>query len=313
MEKTAICNYWKNKTCKYMNVPSSCKFAHGDNDITPITCIYGSKCYNNNCIFSHGDICDNRKIEVNISDFIYKNKKIKQNNKNKVKINRNLINKEDGNILRDSKIKCDNIDNYITEDKNSVNNFNTDNITRDNIKSIKIIKKDVLEKNIFIKIDENMELNKLLNYIDEYYIKKIININSILDEKDEKIKELEEYKNKYNKLEKSIELKDKQNGIICDNSDISNEDNFIIDKKYSKYYNLGKIIKENNSVIDNNLILGYFNNKNISMIKNRCNRIYEIINYMKNNNIKCIKSSIRNIFHMKNENFIFNLYNNKFF
>jgi hypothetical protein len=292
MEKTKICNYWKNKTCKYMNEPLLCSFAHGHNDITPIPCIYKNKCCNNNCNFDHGNIRGyNSKIEINLYDLINKRK---QKNKKKVKIN-----------------KEQNINNYD-------NNFNTDNndiisntITCDNIKSVKIIKKDVLEKNIIIKIGENTELNKLLNHIDEYYIKRIININSILDKK---TNELEEYIKKYNDLEKSLDLKNNINiQDVCDNTrDNKNEDDFVINKKYIKYYNLGKILKENNNV-DNNLILSYFNNKNLSMVKNRCNRIFKIINYMKNNNIKYIKSSIRNIFHMKKEIFISNLYNNTFF
>lgn len=51
-------------------------------------------------------------------------------------------------------------------------------------------------------------------------------------------------------------------------------------KKTIKYYNLGKKINDNNGNIDNNTILTYFNNKNISMIKSRCNRIYKIITYI---------------------------------
>lgn len=53
-----------------MNNPELCMFAHGEDDITLI-----------DCKINHSDICDNNKMQINLSDFIiYKKQKIKKKN-----------------------------------------------------------------------------------------------------------------------------------------------------------------------------------------------------------------------------------------
>lgn len=263
--KTTICSFWKKGNCKYMKQYEECLFAHGVKDLKKVECLYKNDCININCPFLH------IKIEktFDLIDFV-KDKKIK-NKKTKGKL---------------VEIK-------------SKNNENTEiNQERENIK---ICKKNVLNNNIHIPVHEK-DLNKLLNYVDLYYLTKI--------EKDN-----EELKSKIINLENTInDLKNKKNTInnVVKNKTIKiyeiENDNFI-----KKYYNLGKILIEKKNKIDVDHIKSFFNCKNISMVKNRCNRVYILITYMKENNFKFINISLRNILHMNKDTFWNNLKTGIFF
>lgn len=223
--KTTICSFWKKGNCKYMKQYEECQFAHGVKDLKKVECLYKNDCININCPFLH------IKIEktFDLIDFV-KDKKIK-NKKTKGKL---------------VEIK-------------SKNNENTEiNQERENIK---ICKKNVLNNNIHIPVHEK-DLNKLLNYVDLYYLTKI--------EKDN-----EELKSKIINLENTI-------------NDLKNK-------------------------IDVDHIKSFFNCKNISMVKNRCNRVYILITYMKENNFKFINISLRNILHMNKDTFWNNLKTGIFF
>ena len=316
-KKTTICEYYKTNTCKFMKNSKLCSFAHGEDDLNKINCIYGNNCYNSDCNFYHPDcdiVCD-RNLEINISDII---------SKNKIKRKTPLYKRISKDILPVSKDILP-----VSKDILPVSKDNT-------CDNIKILKKGEFEKIIEVNIDENNNLNKLLDYVDNYYINIINNKDYIIDEKIKIIKrlknELKEYKTKYNEsitnsitnnneIKKSVSKNIDENEptpICITDANITNNienitDDIVIDKKFIKYYKLGKLINDNKDMVNNETIFNYFNNKNISMIKNRCNRIYIIINHMKNNNFKYITSSIRNIFHMKKDLFNFSLSKNMFF
>jgi hypothetical protein len=170
----------------------------------------------------------------------------------------------------------------------------------DEIICIKIYKKNDINENILLKKIKNKSFDNMLDIIDSYYIN--YNKNNKIYNK----KQNNEIMNEKRENELRLELPMDINSTSCD------VDNIRINKRYYKYYNLGKIIKQSVN-FDNKIILKYFNVKNLSMIKNRCFRIYNIITYMNHNNIKNITSSMRSIFHIKNNTFRQFLVNNVFF
>lgn len=150
------------------------------------------------------------------------------------------------------------------------------------------------------------DYNKLLNYIDTFYLNKIENLkNTIIEFKNKKneiVNNNYSMKNKLTYSEDNLENNKKKKKLI-----------YSIDNKIiNKYYTLGKMLIEQNNNLNITYINKYFNCKNTSMIKDRCNRIYKLISHMKEYNFKNINISLRSIFHMNKNNFINNLKNNVF-
>lgn len=82
---------------------------------------------------------------------------------------------------------------------------------------------------------------------------------------------------------------------------------------YTKYYDAGVSLLNNDMKSFNEIIENNFNCVNISLLKNRALRIYDLYKYKKENNLGDIKCSLRTIFNTPNWKFTENLYNNIFF
>lgn len=117
-----------------------------------------------------------------------------------------------------------------------------------------------------------------------------------------------------NKLLKE-KIKELENEIILLKSQKESKIDYNIDinSKWYKYYDCGKLIKNNEIDSFKNIIGQIWKDGNVSKIKNRCLRIYKLIEYMKINNIKKIKTTIRTIFHLPNWEFDEHLKDNSFF
>jgi hypothetical protein len=175
---------------------------------------------------------------------------------------------------------------YPLDINNTKNNehYSLPNINfKNDLINVKIYRKNFINKNMFFKINKKENLNEILDVVDSYYINHV-------NEKDKNYSSQEEIKEKHtnNKYNTKINYFVNIPGY-----------NIIIKEIYVKYYEIGKLLQKNYNLEN----INYFNVKNISMMKNRCNRIYEIINHMKINNIKYITSPIRNIFHAKKNTF----------
>jgi hypothetical protein len=130
--------------------------------------------------------------------------------------------------------------------------------------------------------------NKLINNLREE------NINL-----KEKIKYLEE------KIKSITILNNKEIHICTTNK--NKKDNLFL-----KYYEAGLELVNNNEESFNKYIQNKFNIKNISLLKNRCLRIYNLLEYAKKNNFTHIKSSLRSIFHVPNWKFTELMKSNEF-
>lgn len=295
MEKTIICSYWVNKSCKFMEDSSKCKYAHGESEIKEIECIYGNNCYAFNCKFKHED-------KSSIHDMVYDIPIVyKRKNKNKNKNAKNV-----------------NIENIFDE---SVNNNNINMINKkENIqfKDVKIV--NIINKNK--KINETVNIfntnnDQLLSIVDEFYIKKynnmvnsknkyismvvknnyenIVYLNKIKNDKDLIIKNLNsentilkniigELKMDNNKKADTIsDMVEKQNNILNVNK-IKNKENKI-KKIYDKYINLYHIFNKYNNnykLIDINEIRKYTKDNNIYKIRQRAVKVYNFCNKLKN-------------------------------
>lgn len=309
--KTSLCSFWLQGICNYMNIPEKCLYAHGEDDSRIIECKYENNCVNSKCPFFHKPI--NRDIKFDLLDFV-KNKKIK----NKL-LHSNINNNR--NVSQGKKIKI--IDNIGKSYKirENISESLCDRYSDNHLKQVKIYKKNGINQDLLV---YEKDFNKLLNYVDIFYLKKMEKVYAKLDNTvllyDNKIKNMENTIHDLNKIIKEKEnklenvMKD-YNNIITDSNKknssykIDNLENTVI----KKYYDIGKLLIEQNNKLNVIYINKFFNCKNISMIKNRCTRIYRLISYMQENNIKKFKSSLRNIFHMNNNNFLNNLKNNLFF
>lgn len=177
-----------------------------------------------------------------------------------------------------------------------------DRYSDNHLKPVKIYKKNGINQDLLVYEKDYAKLDNTVLLYDN----KIKNMENTIHDLNKIIKEKE------NKLENV--MKD-YNNIITDSNKknssykIDNLENTVI----KKYYDIGKLLIEQNNELNVIYINKFFNCKNISMIKNRYTRIYRLISYMEENNIKKFKSSLRNIFHMNNNNFLNNLKNNLFF
>jgi hypothetical protein len=144
--------------------------------------------------------------------------------------------------------------------------------------------------------------NKKKTYNDN---NKVLNDNNkvLNDTIKELRKYIEELEEKHNEAIRKINNLSK---IVCNN--IVKKNNGIIEKKYTKdissgmwtkYYNLGKAIKEDIKELYDNII-GHWKDGCVSRLKNRAVRIYEYINKYKGNPKGY---SLRYLFHMKNKDF----------
>lgn len=114
-------------------------------------------------------------------------------------------------------------------------------------------------------------------------------------------------KEKIKKLEEEIKkLKTIKNILPHKNTTHKNN----IENKFEKYYEAGKLLINDNISEYNNIISQYWNDSNVSKLKNRCLRVYKLIEYMNNNNISNLNISLRSIFHIPNWKFDENLKNN---
>lgn len=291
MEKIIICKYWENKTCKFMDDCSKCMYAHGIDDInrtTVVDCKYGINCYNAKCKFNHGNIST-------IPDMVYdvpiidkrKNRKIKNRNvqdglQSKIKQYKNVSTIVD--MVYDMK-----------EEKKKSPNF------------IKIINKD---KSINEKINFfNKDYNKLLNLVDDFYIKKY---NTMVYSKNRYISQIirNNYKNivflRNNNNDKDTnikKLKSENESLIKITEDLKNENKNLssqfsknnIEKRkvatdknklknlYNKYLELYKIFNNNSyKLINLEEIKKYTMDKNIYKVKQRATKVYKYYEKYKN-------------------------------
>lgn len=129
---------------------------------------------------------------------------------------------------------------------------------------------------------------------ENYLLKeKIINLEKKIINLEEKIK--------------SLNILNKKENHICTNNKYKNENLFY------NYYEAGMALINNDNNSFNELIKNKFKIKNLSLLKNRCLRIYELLEYAKINNFTQISSSLRKIFHIPNWKFKENLKKNVFF
>lgn len=288
MEKTAICSYWENKSCRFMNNPENCNFSHGVEDLKEISCIYGTNCYNVNCKFDHGN-------KTTISDMVYnipiinvtKNKKIKKNKK------KNISKKEKDNIPLKMDIPCIKpkeekiqVVKIVNKDKNineTIEVFKTDNNKMLSILDDFYIKKYnnmLYSKNKCIsKIITNNY--KLISYLRTINIDKDLIIHKITDENFSLKKENE-------RLKKDKDLEDTKKNTIPNMEDIINKKTKTsypskLKLLYNKYININEIFNKysNYKLINLDEIKEYTKDKNIYKVKQRSNKIYNFYSMYK--------------------------------
>ena len=276
MEKTTICSYWEKKSCRFMNKPENCIFAHGMEDLKKISCIYGSNCYNVNCNFNH----ENNSIKpVMVYDIpiikLIKDKKVKKNKK-----------KTFSNVEENSKKEKDII---LCENKNE-----------EKIQIVKIVNK---HKNINESINVlNTNYNKMLSMVDDFYIKKYDNMlyskNKYISKKINDNYKLISYLRKINidkdliihkitdeneRLKKKDYLENtKKNTIHANMEDLLNKkkkpkDQNKLKSLYNKYINIHKIFMKykNYKLINLDEIKEYTKDKNIYKVKQRSCKVYD--------------------------------------
>jgi hypothetical protein len=203
MEKTVICNYWRQEICKFMENSEKCKFAHGTDELKniPIECKYGSFCHNVNCVFFHGIIPTTRKMVYEFPLIIKKSKKhINKNNDIENNFNQH------GNY---EKVK--NLENYnkTVKSSSSMSHFEKNNTYNlDNHKEYSnlnnIIKKLEIENKILKGEIENLKKsniknNKMDNEKMDIIYNKYINIYNIFKKFDNNYKIIKEEIKRYTK------------------------------------------------------------------------------------------------------------------
>ena len=259
-------------------------------------------------------LCGNYNVNFNkLEEIIENNEEIKENNTEIPKINNiRWIENNTLNDIPEWKINWIKNSNYI---KNiyAINNIekNIVDLKRINFNTYcKLCKRNHERENAFCKVYKN----NIMFYCNRN--KKGITIGSWYNVRDDSIKnydiidkikiENKLLKEKIKELENQIiDLKLKKRNNI--------DYNISIDSKWYKYYDCGKLIVENKFNEFKNIISQVWKDGNVSKLKNRCLRIYELIEYMKKNRIKTVKTTIRNIFHLPNWEFDYQLKNNNFF
>lgn len=282
MTKYILCDYYKNKNCKFMAQPNLCDYAHGEDDIKIIDCKYGNKCLNSKCLFYHGDInVVNKNIyEIPIIVKEKKKKVIKKNILPNVEVTSQLY-IPDGVDKKPSK-----------NEKNIVKIINKE-------KAIQDIVSIPNGHNIPIMVDFNsMECNKLLTFLDNYYINKYEDLNykynNIFKENNKLRKEIIFYKEK--NINKSLdddfninihkikptEHVEPNNPSMVD--EILNYDKINLLNLYKKYNEIYKIFQEcnfNYKIIDKNKLQTFTNDKNIYKLKKRAEMVFLYFNKYK--------------------------------
>lgn len=298
MEKTIICSYWENKTCKFMEDPFMCQFAHGTEDINKIYCKYGNHCNNPKCAFYHGN-------ESTTPDMVYdipiidkrKNKKNKKIIKNTEKYNKSI-----------------NFDNLEKEEIIPFTNYIPHTYERQETATVvKIINKEYgIKENINIFNNDHV---KVLSIIDDFYITKY---NNIVNEKNRYIRQIvfNNYKNIYylrkinnnkdeiiNKLKSENILLKENNELLKKEKNIYTKNNMVdinnnkkiykidfqnkLKTLYNKYINLYEIFKryENYKLINLDEIKKYTKDKNIYKIKQRATKVFNFFEKFKKGHI----------------------------
>lgn len=297
MEKTIICKHWEKNECKFMEYPSKCLYAHGIEDIKKINCKYGIYCNNTKCLFYHGDsIISNMVYDISIVNKRKnkKNKKVKKsisvedskNLENTCNFNEDIVDCINGH-------KCENIPNDVNKDmvycgdKGKVNSSST----------VKII-----NKNNFINDTVNIynvDNNRLLQIIDDFYIKKynnmvytkninIENLNKINEDKSLIIKNLNSENNSLKKIINELKTEN-QNLKNINTINIPHQNNKI-KSLYNKYISLYYIFNKYNNykLINIDEIRKYTKDKNIYKVKQRAYKIYNFYQRYINGTIKDI-------------------------
>jgi hypothetical protein len=141
--------------------------------------------------------------------------------------------------------------------------------------------------------------------------KKCKKINPNINELEKLKKENIELKEKIISLEDEIKILKKISSYIPNKNTTLKKCNKI--NLLEKYYEAGKLLINNEIESFKKIIIQHWKDKNISKIKNRCLRIYNLLSFMKNNNIENIKYSLRNIFNLPNWDFDHHLKNKLFF
>jgi hypothetical protein len=238
-----------------------------------ICCKYGSLCINPECCFFHSkkytikDMVFDIPVRINIK----KNKKLHKNKKTCDQIINNSVNKDDIYIFDNSEV--------IKHDSTNIKK----------IDKVIIINKD---KNIkrHITVDSyTLDMDKLLNHVDEYYINYYTNIinkkdNFLRKKVNDNYNVIINLRKENNKLKKKVqELENKC--VTKSMVDISkNRNNVNINKLknlYKKYVNIHNVfIKCNNNykIIDMEYIKNYTKDKNIYKIKQRAEKVYNFYN-----------------------------------
>lgn len=223
MEKTIICTYWKNNTCKYMNEPYRCCFAHGVKEIKKIVCKYGSNCHNPKCNFDHGDLSTTLDMVFDIP-IIDKRKNKKQNTKK-------IMNKKNNKSKLIENIQISNANSF------ELPLINTEN--SDNVNIIRIFNKEKgINDNINILYTD---YNKILSIIDKFYIEKY---NGIVYEKNKYISKI--VNNNYKEISYLRSINNKKDLII---NEINSENN--------KLKNIIDNLKNENNSLKNNYTTKY--------------------------------------------------------
>lgn len=295
MEKTVICDYWKNNICKHMNKPYNCKFAHGIDEINVVECIYGINCYNNNCNFNHGEVSTNKYMVYDVP-IVYKrnNKKCKKTKNNFKNINFS----ENDNLLVIPNIPQKYIQDGID----------------DNVNIIKIINKEkCIKDKLNIKCQDH---DKLLSIIDEFYIKKYNSmiknknklISNIVNNNYKEIKILRDSNNKKDVIINNLNsenklLKEYINEIKNNNTKKEKVENKIVNnnkimKIYDKYIKIYELFTNNNyKTVNLDEIRKYTIDKNIYKVRQRATKVYNFCNKLNSGVIKyCLP--ISKIFNM---------------
>lgn len=225
MEKSIICDYWKNNICKYMNDSLKCKYAHGESEIKVVECMYGNHCYNINCKFNHGE----STVPNTVYDIPIVNKR-KLRNKNK-----RIINKEKNMKMEQiNPQKTNTIINLVDYNKDDKNNISVKDEVQ-NIDPVVTINNKLKEENNKLK----QEINKLKEEINE--MKKKYTKKKVVDDKIVNNDRVDKIMIKYNKYIKIYEL------FINNNYKTINLEEI---KKYTKDNNIYKL-KQRSSKIYN--------------------------------------------------------------
>ena len=272
MEKTTICSYWEKKSCRFMNNPEKCIFAHGVEDLKKIPCIYGSNCYNVNCKFNHENISTITAMVYDIPIInLRKNKKIKKNKKKIFPNVEDISKKEKYNIPFKTDIPCENKKEEKIQIVKIVNKHkgisDTINVLNTNYnKMLSIIDDFYIKKYDNMLYSKNKYISKIINnnyklisYLRNINIDKDLIINKITDE-NERLK-----KNTIPNMEDVLNKKKKH------------EDQNKIKLLYNKYINIHKIFMKysNYKLINLDEIVKYTKDRNIYKVKQRAYKVYE--------------------------------------